>query len=98
MTVTLLLLFCGILKLSFLQICGPECSSELVGPVQKCVTCGEEFSFSSIKAHSDECMRYVSVYAYCMCRQTSDKGHVVHHQPTVEEHHVCLCVDVESTL
>lgn len=38
-------------------ICGPECSSELVGPVQKCVTCGEEFSFSSIKAHSDECMR-----------------------------------------
>ncbi|CAM4568357.1 unnamed protein product [Leuciscus chuanchicus] len=67
-------------------ICGPECSSELVGPVQKCVTCGEEFSFSSIKAHSDECMS-----------QTSDKGHEVHHQPTVEEHCVRLCVDVEST-
>ncbi|CAB1437079.1 unnamed protein product [Pleuronectes platessa] len=36
----------------------PECQPEsMVGPPAKCISCGEEFSFSEIKDHSDECMR-----------------------------------------
>ncbi|KAK0152018.1 hypothetical protein N1851_006588 [Merluccius polli] len=35
----------------------PDCSNELIGPPQKCVGCGEEFPFSRIKAHSNECIR-----------------------------------------
>ncbi|XP_034534660.1 uncharacterized protein LOC117809074 [Notolabrus celidotus] len=35
----------------------PGSSNELAGPPQKCVPCEEEFPFSSIKAHIDECMR-----------------------------------------
>ncbi|KAL7824869.1 hypothetical protein SRHO_G00343670 [Serrasalmus rhombeus] len=42
-------------NLSLEPICQPECSSELNGPPQKCVTCGEEFPFSQIK--SEECTR-----------------------------------------
>ncbi|CAB1431213.1 unnamed protein product [Pleuronectes platessa] len=34
--------------------CQPE---SMVGPPAKCISCGEEFSFSEIKDHSDECMR-----------------------------------------
>nr|XP_023666598.1 uncharacterized protein LOC111843331 isoform X2 [Paramormyrops kingsleyae] len=44
-------------NLSLEPICQPECSSQLIGPPQKCVTCGEEFPFSHIKAHSGECIR-----------------------------------------
>nr|XP_020475098.1 uncharacterized protein LOC109971293 [Monopterus albus] len=43
-----------------LQDCQAGCRSELVGPPQKCVTCGHEFPFSYIKAHSDECIRNAS--------------------------------------
>ncbi|XP_077953639.1 uncharacterized protein LOC120812556 [Gasterosteus aculeatus] len=31
-------------------------SNELGGHLQKCLTCGEEFPFTRIKAHSDECV------------------------------------------
>ncbi|MED6234170.1 hypothetical protein ATANTOWER_023604, partial [Ataeniobius toweri] len=34
-----------------------ESNIELLGPPEKCVHCGEEFLFSTIKNHSDECTR-----------------------------------------
>ncbi|KAI9541422.1 hypothetical protein NQZ68_029790 [Dissostichus eleginoides] len=41
--------------------CRSEGDNELIGPNQKCVICGEEFPFSRMKDHSNNCMRYYSL-------------------------------------
>ncbi|XP_076842990.1 uncharacterized protein LOC143487750 [Brachyhypopomus gauderio] len=80
-------------NLNIEPVCQPECSSELVGPPQNCVTCEEEFPFSQIKAHSDECRRRLQSSVEVQMEVATECAST----PKGEDGHVNSCTGIQET-